>query len=602
MKVVGITGPQEVYLASSSRNFRMNEYLMVEDPVMGSLAGEVVMAQTYNRFIPMAIHDEFVDQGVLESLQALGFQVDEETIYMAKLRLFREAEFPVETGSDAREPVFDEVRELILHGSLPSALALGEIKHSEALAQTMDHDLQGLFSVLDKGAVEGQRGVPYLWDLRRQHQYPHMGIFGASGSGKSFGMRVILEELMKKNMPTVVLDPHNEMDFSDDAFYRERQAILRVGMDTGVSFEELTVGDLTTLLEAAGELTDNMKNAIASLFRKGESIHAFRNRIEDLQVGLELGSEGLQKALDEAPSLDEQTMWKRRIKLFHRLGRSSHEATLRALNWRLGRLEREGLFGFTIDPITEALMVGKLVVLQGETKLLAIFATYLFRRLYTLRREYRDLTYRGLPADYFPPFFLVTDEAHNFAPKALPTPTKSVLREIAQEGRKYGTYLILATQRPALLDDTINAQLNTKMVFRIVRAPDIDIIRAETDLSTEDAKRLPHLQTGDVFISSAAAGRTNYVRIRMADTKSPHGENPFDEWLKHAKAKEEDLLEALSDFWPIDEGMLLPILQALEQKGMSMTLDTLKGRLQDLVTAGLVKEEKGLFGNVYRIE
>lgn len=105
-----------------------------------------------------------------------------------------------------------------------------------------------------------------------------------------------------------------------------------------------------------------------------------------------------------------------------------------------------------------------------------------------------------------------------------------------------------------------------------------------------------------MFISSAAAGRTNYVRIRMADTESPHGENPFDEWLKHAKAKEEDLLEALSDFWPIDEGMLLPILQALEQKGMSMTLDALKGRLQDLVAAGLVKEEKGLFGNVYRIE
>ncbi|WDU82706.1 helicase HerA domain-containing protein [Caloramator sp. Dgby_cultured_2] len=51
------------------------------------------------------------------------------------------------------------------------------------------------------------------------NQYPHIGIFGGSGSGKSFGMRVILEEIMKLNIPTVVLDPHYEMDFSKKAIF-----------------------------------------------------------------------------------------------------------------------------------------------------------------------------------------------------------------------------------------------------------------------------------------------------------------------------------------------------------------------------------------------
>ena len=127
----------------------------------------------------------------------------------------------------------------------------------------------------------------------------------------------------------------------------------------------------------------------------------------------------------------------------------------------------------------------------------------------------------------FPTFIVITDEAHNFAPKGVDSPTKHILREIAQEGRKYGVFLVLATQRPTLLDDTITAQLNTKLIFRTVRASDIDTIREETDISTEEAKRLPYLQTGDVFISSSKLGRTSYVRIRYADTESPHKENPL---------------------------------------------------------------------------
>jgi len=39
---------------------------------------------------------------------------------------------------------------------------------------------------------------------------------------------------------------------------------------------------------------------------------------------------------------------------------------------------------------------------------------------------------------------VVTDEAHNFAPKGYDCPSKAILKEISQEGRKYGVFLILA--------------------------------------------------------------------------------------------------------------------------------------------------------------
>lgn len=81
----------------------------------------------------------------------------------------------------------------------------------------MEDNLKGLFTLYEDGAQLPQKDVPYVLDLRAMHQYPHMGIFGGSGSGKSFGMRVLLEELMEKNVPGVVLDPHYEMDFSQAA-------------------------------------------------------------------------------------------------------------------------------------------------------------------------------------------------------------------------------------------------------------------------------------------------------------------------------------------------------------------------------------------------
>ncbi|NMR96123.1 ATP-binding protein, partial [Vibrio parahaemolyticus] len=117
--------------------------------------------------------------------------------------------------------------------------------------------------------------------------------------------------------------------------------------------------------------------------------------------------------------------------------------------------------------------------IQGSTRILQVYSTYLLNNIYHKRREFKDAQYKKAEAEYFPPFIVVTDEAHNFAPKGYESPSKSILKEISQEGRKYGVFLALATQRPTLLDETITAQLNTKLIFRTVRASDIDTIKEE---------------------------------------------------------------------------------------------------------------------------
>lgn len=116
------------------------------------------------------------------------------------------------------------------------------------------------------------------------HQYPHIGVFGGSGSGKSFGLRVVLEELMDLNIPTIVLDPHFEMDFSQIGEYMPKEKIkdykdrfkcLQVGFHVGVRFEDLSHQDIKNLLDASSPLTDAMSNVVDILFKETIPIIAF---------------------------------------------------------------------------------------------------------------------------------------------------------------------------------------------------------------------------------------------------------------------------------------------------------------------------------------
>ncbi len=69
-------------------------------------------------------------------------------------------------------------------------------------------NLTNYYIPLKKENWKKQRDIPYIFDIKSMHQYPpHIGVFGGSGSGKFFGLRVCLEELMDLNIPTIVLDP-----------------------------------------------------------------------------------------------------------------------------------------------------------------------------------------------------------------------------------------------------------------------------------------------------------------------------------------------------------------------------------------------------------
>lgn len=609
-QVVGATTPQEVWVVSGERPLRVSEMVVLEDELLGNPQAQVVETRSHNRFFPLTTDQGAPDRQVLQALQLMGYDVQQEEVHLARVRLLEEAPFPVRVGITARPATFAEVRHRLVRASPARGLVLGVIKSTEEMVPELDDDLQDLVCTVRGDEVRPQDGVPFLIDPASWQQYPHLGIFGGSGSGKSFAVRVILEELMRLDLPAVVLDPHFEMDFSQPApglppggarGFEGQFRTLLIGQEVGVDFTELGTYDLINLLGAVTPLTEPMANAVELLHRRMDSYTSFANRVADLATALEEGKAGLDRRSQD-PSLPAQEK-QRHARLLELLGEfgSLPLASVRGIQWRLRRLEHAGLFGADIRPVEQLLLAGKVAVIQGPIWLLEVFAAYLLGNLYRRRRSYRDALQRGEQSSFFPPFVVVTDEAHNFAPRGLEAPAKRLMREIAQEGRKYGVFLVLASQRPALLDETVTAQLNTKFVFRTVRASDLEVIKEETDMTADEVRRLPYLPTGDTFVSAAAIGRTIPVRIRAAWSAAPHARDPWEELRQRQTAWQEKAWEAVADLLPISTANLVHLLPRLRERlGEDLGPKEVVDWLDRLAEQGLLQKAQTPFGATYR--
>lgn len=610
MKVLGLTGTSEVYLASNERNFRINEFLLVEDEVKNYI-GEVVEANTFNRFMPFEKENDFVDQSVIDSLYKLGYDVNNEVVYLAKLRLLEEAMYPIMAGSAVRVPEFDEIKSLIIKSSPKDGLVLGVIKNTDDLYKNADEELKNIVYTFENGERKNQKDLPYIFNVSEFSQYPHIGVFGGSGSGKSFALRVIIEELMKKRIPTIVLDPHYEMDFKlktyDEAGdYSNLYQSFLLGKDVGVDFKDLNVGEFKNLLNAAGAMTDAMDTSVDEVFKRGESVDAFRLRLSEILEALDRTEDALNMDMQTAELNGDAAEADRirRLQGYQKTyGRKLNASSLKGISWRFRRLVQDNVFSNSSEALEAALRSGKLISLKGSTRLLEVYSSYILKKFYYKRRAYMDAKLLGTnDEDYFPPFIIITDEAHNFAPKTFESASKPILKEVAQEGRKYGVFLILATQRITLLDDTITAQLNTKFILRTVRESDISTIKEETDISSDDAKRLPYLTTGDAFISEASFGRTIFTRFRFADTKAIDKVNPFLELKGETEDRMLAVFEEIKGSLPISDFNLTREAARLEKTVGTMSTEEFKDILERLADEGYISKRANPFGQNEYIE
>ena len=127
----------------------------------------------------------------------------------------------------------------------------------------------------------------------------------------------------------------------------------------------------------------------------------------------------------------------------------------------------------------------------------------------------------GLWSDGSAPLLVVCEEAHRYMAADHSVgfaPTRRAISRIAKEGRKYGVFLGLVTQRPAELDPTILSQCSTLFAMRMTNDRDQELLRsAVADTAANLLAFLPSLGTGEAF----AFGEGVALPTRLKFTQLP---------------------------------------------------------------------------------
>jgi len=117
-----------------------------------------------------------------------------------------------------------------------------------------------------------------------------------------------------------------------------------------------------------------------------------------------------------------------------------------------------------------------------------------------------------------PPFLLVLEEAHQFVPQMAKTETaisRSIIRTIAREGRKFGASLCLVSQRPVQLDTTALSQCNTHIILRITNPYDLKHIAESSEgLDNKSIDMITSLRVGEALIVGEATHFPLFFKVR----------------------------------------------------------------------------------------
>jgi uncharacterized protein len=135
----------------------------------------------------------------------------------------------------------------------------------------------------------------------------------------------------------------------------------------------------------------------------------------------------------------------------------------------------------------------------------------------------------GLWSDGASPLLFVCEEAHRYAASDKNIgfgPTRKAISRIAKEGRKYGVFLGLVTQRPAELDPTIISQCSTLFTMRLANDRDQALLRsAVSDAAANLLSFVPSLGTREVLAFGEGVALPTRLRFKeLSQAQLPRSE------------------------------------------------------------------------------
>ncbi|ARP99059.1 ATP-binding protein [Pseudorhodoplanes sinuspersici] len=351
----------------------------------------------------------------------------------------------------------------------------------------------------------------------------HFAILGTTGVGKSSGVAIILQQVLaaRPDLRIFLIDPHNEYGrcFGDKAqvlnprnlrlpfwlFNFEETIDAFFGRRPGVDEEVEILSEVIPLAKGAYLQYRNANDRFLTKRRDPKNAGFTADtpapyRIEDL-IGL----------IDE-----------RMGKLENRSSRMHHYKLLQ----RIQTFRNNPRYAFMFENAnvggdTMAEIISNLFRLPANNKPLTVMqlggfpAEVVDSVVSVLSRMAFDF---GLWSDGVAPLLFICEEAHRYAAadaKVAFGPTRRALSRIAKEGRKYGVFLGLVTQRPAEIDPNIISQCNTLFVMRLSNDRDHALIRsAVSDAASSLLTFVPSLGTAEAFVFGPGVALPMQMKFR----------------------------------------------------------------------------------------
>jgi hypothetical protein len=307
------------------------------------------------------------------------------------------------------------------------------------------------------------------------------GVFGATGTGKSFLTRVVLAGLIQYNKASVlVLDMHNEYGFDDVASDTKnpvtglkskfKSKVRIVGLGTGgtirgqvpdfnleVSTGDISTSDIETLTRELNlkETTPTTLNALYGSFRESWFTRFKAMNREEVEVEDDKGK------VKRLPHPDSVAAW---------AGANGVNVTAaEALHDKLRRLFNKSYIvekpaADSVKNIIDSLENGQHIVLsfgEHESDLDYLLVSNLLTRKIREAWEYKTNMFRSHGGVEPRQLIIVVEEAHKLLNREMAAQT--TFATIARELRKYYVTLLIIDQRPSQIYDEVMSQLGTRI-------------------------------------------------------------------------------------------------------------------------------------------
>jgi uncharacterized protein len=388
----------------------------------------------------------------------------------------------------------------------------------------------------------------------------HFAVLGATGVGKSSGVALLLRAILeaRPEMRIFLLDGHNEYArcFDDRAqvlnprnlklpfwlFNFEETVDVFFGGRPGVEEEIIVLGELIPV--AKSNYTQ---------YKSGSNDRLAIKRSDPKSTGYTVDTPVPYRLADLVGLIDER---------MGKLENRSSRLVYHKLITRIETVRNDPRYTFMFDNAnvggdTMADTLRQLFRLPANGKPMTIMqlagfpAEVVDSVVSVLGRMAFEF---GLWSDGAVPLLFVCEEAHRYASadRAIGFgPTRKALSRIAKEGRKYGVFLGLVTQRPAELDATIISQCSTLFAMRMANERDQALVRsAVSDAAANLLAFVPSLGTREVLAFGEGVALPTRLKFKqLSSDLLPQSEAVTNARMESGRSEDDYFIDSVVERW-----------------------------------------------------